>query len=170
MKPCRRGHARGRNRSGTCRDCVLIAVTKYRCTEKGHRMYLRARRKYVQRNKTQTRIYDRNYKMYNKEQAALYKRKQTVEKYGITEADYERMYTAQNGCCAICKKHSSNFKRRLNIDHNHKTGQVRGLLCYRCNKFVVGRHTYQTALNLVEYLKVEADFQPKIRIERQRKR
>lgn len=61
----------------------------------------------------------------------------------------------QQGCCAICRKPESAFKRRLNVDHNHKTGLVRGLLCYRCNKFVVGRLDYPTALKLVKYLEVE---------------
>lgn len=53
------------------------------------------------------------------------------ETYGITQADYERMLAAQGGGCAIC-----GGKRRgnLDIDHCHKTGRVRGLLCRRCNR------------------------------------
>lgn len=73
------------------------------------------------------------------------------------QAEGERAALAlrQNNCCALCGRHESSFKRRLNVDHNHKTGQVRGLLCYRCNKFIVGRHTLDSALKLVNYLRIE---------------
>lgn len=52
-------------------------------------------------------------------------------KYGITEERYNEMVVAQNNVCAICGKPS---ERRLDVDHNHTTGQVRELLCGRCNK------------------------------------
>jgi len=48
---------------------------------------------------------------------------------GISVDMYTEMYTRQNGCCAICRiKHS-----KLNVDHDHATGAVRGLLCNLCN-------------------------------------
>lgn len=53
--------------------------------------------------------------------------------FGITLDDYNDMYTSQNGCCALCGKHQVEFKRRLAIDHDHKTGEIRGLLCLSCN-------------------------------------
>lgn len=79
----------------------------------------------------------------------------------LAEAEREKLSVKQAAKCGVCEKPESAFKMRLSVDHNHKTGQVRGLLCYRCNKFIVGRHTYETALKLIAYLKVEADFQPK---------
>jgi hypothetical protein len=54
--------------------------------------------------------------------------------------------------CAICKKPSSAFKKRLSVDHAHKSGRIRGLLCFRCNKFLVGRQTIETATKLLNYL------------------
>lgn len=54
--------------------------------------------------------------------------------------------------CAICNKPSSSFMKRLSVDHNHKTDKIRGLLCYRCNKFIVGRHTQESARQLLDYL------------------
>jgi Recombination endonuclease VII len=54
--------------------------------------------------------------------------------------------------CAVCQKPSSAFKKRLSVDHNHKTDKVRGLLCYRCNKFLVGRQTIESARKLLNYL------------------
>lgn len=71
------------------------------------------------------------------------------------EKERSEFFKKQNGACGICKKSESQFKNRLNLDHNHKTGQIRGLLCYYCNKFVVGRHTYESAKKMLDYLSVE---------------
>lgn len=54
--------------------------------------------------------------------------------------------------CSICQKPRTAFKNALSIDHNHRTGKIRGLLCYRCNKFRVGRQTIETAREVLEYL------------------
>lgn len=51
----------------------------------------------------------------------------------ITIEQYNDMFTKQEGCCAICSRHESEFKRRLAVDHNHSTGVIRGLLCCLCN-------------------------------------
>lgn len=54
-------------------------------------------------------------------------------KYGITQADYDALLTAQNGLCAVCRKPEVIKDRPLRVDHDHKTGRVRGLLCHHCN-------------------------------------
>ena len=54
-------------------------------------------------------------------------------RFGITELDYEKMLREQNGRCAICKTLPPSIKTKLHIDHDHKTGVVRGLLCHKCN-------------------------------------
>lgn len=77
-------------------------------------------------------------------------------KYGITFKKFSNMLVAQDGKCAICRRQfyeQQGTKRRPQVDHNHKTGKVRGLLCYYCNKFLVGRHTFQTIKPVYEYLK-----------------
>jgi hypothetical protein len=53
--------------------------------------------------------------------------------YGISFEQYQEMYTKQKGNCACCGQHESAFKRKLHVDHCHKTKQVRGLLCTQCN-------------------------------------
>lgn len=53
--------------------------------------------------------------------------------YGITVDDYNKVFTEQNGKCAICGKHQSELKQSLHIDHCHKTDKTRGLLCKNCN-------------------------------------
>ena len=55
--------------------------------------------------------------------------------YGITSEDYDRMYQEQKGLCALCSR-SSTSGRHLDVDHDHTTGKVRGLLCVGCNRFV----------------------------------
>lgn len=55
--------------------------------------------------------------------------------YGLNFADYEARLSEQNGVCAICKSEPpKHHKKRLNIDHCHTTGRVRGLLCDACNR------------------------------------
>ena len=51
--------------------------------------------------------------------------------YGITIEDYDTILESQNGKCAIC--HGGTSKRHFAVDHNHRNGNVRGLLCARCN-------------------------------------
>ncbi len=53
--------------------------------------------------------------------------------YGITSEQYYQMIEDQKNCCACCGQSAENFKRGLHVDHDHTTGQVRGLLCTECN-------------------------------------
>lgn len=55
-----------------------------------------------------------------------------IRMYGIDVEDYDRMLFEQDGVCYICKEHPK--KRALDIDHDHKTGKVRGLLCSNHNR------------------------------------
>ena len=56
-----------------------------------------------------------------------------IEKtYGITKEQYKALYEAQGGCCYICRR-ATGKTRKLSVDHDHKTGYVRGLLCRPCN-------------------------------------
>ena len=57
------------------------------------------------------------------------------EKYGITIEQYDSMYRAQNGACAVCDGVNLSG-RRLAVDHCHRTGKVRGLLCSMCNSAI----------------------------------
>jgi hypothetical protein len=54
-------------------------------------------------------------------------------RYGITLAQYHELLNKQGGGCAICGRLPNKNKRRLPIDHCHKTGKVRGILCVFCN-------------------------------------
>lgn len=64
-------------------------------------------------------------------------RSKMLKSYGMVSSDYERMLKEQDGKCKLCGtaergRDESRF-RYWNIDHDHKTGRVRGLLCHMCN-------------------------------------
>lgn len=64
--------------------------------------------------------------------AAAQAAKRDGETYGLREGDYARLYAKQGGKCALCQR-ATGATRRLSVDHDHKTGGVRGLLCRPCN-------------------------------------
>ena len=84
------------------------------------------------------------------------KYKRFIQKtYGISYTEYEELLKEQSYKCALCKSDTTNNKRaeRLFIDHCHKTGNVRGLLCSKCNH-ALGLFNDDTRLLLeaIEYL------------------
>ena len=53
-----------------------------------------------------------------------------TKKYGVSKEQYEAMFEAQEGCCAICKRKTT---QPLSVDHDHRTMKPRALLCVTCN-------------------------------------
>ena len=90
--------------------------------------------------------------------AFIHKRRMTrmTQLYHITETEFQNLMNKQQGCCKICGKDFSELKRRANIDHDHKTSKVRGLLCDKCN-VLLGRvkddqkYLHNAAAYLKEY-------------------
>ena len=66
----------------------------------------------------------------------LAKNNQLKNTYKISIEEYEQKLKEQNYSCAICNRHRDEFKRNLSVDHDHKTGKVRSLLCIICNSNV----------------------------------
>jgi hypothetical protein len=56
------------------------------------------------------------------------------EKYSMSLADYNALFTRQAGVCAVCRQEPDVWHGGLCVDHDHDTGEVRGLLCDTCNK------------------------------------
>lgn len=129
-----------------------------------------AKESLARRNK---RYYEKNkeeIKEYKKIQQAQYKKdyyeknrekmlKQTtvarrLRMFGVTEDEYNELFTKQSGKCAICGKHQSDLNHTLCVDHCHETGKIRGLLCHDCN-VGIGRlkDSLKNLRNAIKYLK-----------------
>lgn len=77
---------------------------------------------------------------------------QHVERtYGITAEQYEAILAVQGGVCAICQR-ATGASKRLAVDHDHVTGEVRGCLCSTCNWVVIGRYTPAALARAITYL------------------
>ncbi len=68
-----------------------------------------------------------------KERAEHWRRKDLKRRYGITLEQWDEMYEAQGGCCAICGTTEPGGSGRFHVDHCHDSGNVRALLCSTCN-------------------------------------
>lgn len=53
--------------------------------------------------------------------------------YNLTVEQYNQLVEDQQHMCFICEVHEDTLKRKLAVDHCHKTGKIRGLLCFHCN-------------------------------------
>jgi len=101
----------------------------------------------------------RSYWKKSPEERAAFCRRNNIRRFGITLERYEEMLAEQGGVCAICKQpesevHPSSGKiQPLVVDHNKVTGQVRGLLCTKCNKGIgLLRHSREYLIAAANYL------------------
>lgn len=68
-----------------------------------------------------------------KHQITEKKRRHIEKTYDISLEYYNALREIQKFKCAVCKIPETEFSKPLVVDHDHKTGQVRGLLCLKCN-------------------------------------
>lgn len=166
-KPCKNGHVG--IRFARSRDCIECSkerskserqkahnrkyMAKFRAANpdymKQYREKVRSDPERMDRKRSQSRAW------YYTEKGKAYKDRYKFGLYGLTRADYEAMLAAQNNCCAICKTSVEGERnKRFHIDHDHTTGENRGLLCSRCN---VGIGMFAEAedrlLAAIEYLR-----------------
>lgn len=74
--------------------------------------------------------------------------------YNLSPAEYDRIFQYQNGGCGICGKRPVKGKS-LAVDHAHENGQqgpVRGLLCFYCNKRVLGARSAEVLIRTAQYV------------------
>ena len=100
--------------------------------------------KYYQRNRERLLIKQKTYRESHRQQYAgyskTYRTKYPDRKYlshikhtfGLTKEEIEIMYSAQNGQCVICGYYFKS-QAEVHIDHSHESGEIRGLLCSKCN-------------------------------------
>jgi hypothetical protein len=71
-----------------------------------------------------------------KEKQKIRAQRYNLKKYGLSVEQYTEMVKKQEGLCWICgsnTSHRTGTRYKLFVDHDHKTGKVRGLLCHHCN-------------------------------------
>lgn len=101
-----------------------------------------------EKNKEHTRLYHRTSKRYRRAKFGC-----RIRAYGLTLADYDCLLIYLNGKCAIC-----GFPKRLDVDHDHDTGYVRGLLCPDCNSgLALFRHSTDIIADAIKYLEKHAN-------------
>ncbi len=82
-------------------------------------------------------------------------------KYKITPEQYLKLFQDQKGACAICGIDQVAYKRRLCVDHDHKTGTIRGLLCQTCNVMLgSGKDSPNILRKGIEYLETSRGILP----------
>jgi len=105
----------------------------------------------------------REYQMsYRNKNRNILSDKERERRFGITRQEYAEMFLKQNGTCAICSQPETATRlgkvKALSVDHNHKTGVVRGLLCSDCNtgigKLKEDRNIF---LSAIQYLNKHSD-------------
>lgn len=119
--------------------------------------YARGLCKQCYNNKYRDQFNKRRYERRSKDHTGINERERGYflkSKYGITLEDYDEMLEAQDNACAICGKTPEENGRRLHIDHDHETGEVRGLLCHSCNMLLgFAYDNIDILLNAINYLR-----------------
>ena len=119
-----------------CKDCSRIWLKEYNKSPKGQKIRGDYREQYKGRMKELQKLY-RDDPVKRKASKKYHRKYWLMKQFGITPDDYDRMLKDQNSCCAICgSDKSGNRSKNFMVDHNHETGKVRGLLCYRCNQAI----------------------------------
>jgi hypothetical protein len=81
--------------------------------------------------------------------------------YNLTVFEYEAMAEAQNYCCAICGGYETGKNKKLHVDHDHETKEVRSLLCTRCNTALgLVKEDPEIALSLLNYIQRHKQITP----------
>lgn len=132
-KETRKGRGKNSPYRSQCRECNQ----KYKRPEADAEYYQRNKEKvlakakqYYKGNKEACNERSREYYINNKTGSVLDNR--LKKDFGITLKDYNILLEEQNNVCKICTK-PCRTGLRLSVDHDHKTGKVRGLLCKSCN-------------------------------------
>ncbi len=87
------------------------------------------------------------------EDPSVVKNRFLIWKYGITLVDYNKMLAVQGGVCATCGGPPNRKRVNFDVDHNHRTGTIRGLLCSSCNRALgLIRENPGVAIRMLRYI------------------
>lgn len=108
--------------------------------------------RYIEANREAVRARAREWYAANPEKAREKQLKVRERRYGIDRTTYFAMIEEQSNQCKLCSKQGTETKP-LVIDHCHRTGKVRGLLCNECNQALgLLKDQIETLKNAIEYL------------------
>src|SRR5262245_45851272 len=80
------------------------------------------------------------------------------DRFNLSEAEYAELIELHQNACAICRRPESIKGRMLAVDHDHKTGKIRGLLCHGCNVALGHLKEDENLIwNMLEYIKKHAE-------------
>jgi len=116
--------------------------------------FKKKRSSYNKKYREGSKVRLRKYYIENRDKILTRTRNYTYKRnFGITIEEYDRMLKDQNQSCGICKISEKKWRKRFSVDHCHKTGKVRGLLCGKCNS-VLGFVSDSTEIlsNCINYL------------------
>ena len=132
-KPLEQFHNRSNSPDGkryTCKSCSNLKSREW--AKNNAERHRKNSRDWSRRNPIRCR---QNYKNWAKNNTHKIVHNNAQRRYGLTTNAYEAMLSSQQAVCKICEKGETQKRRsRLSVDHCHKTGKVRGLLCSGCNK------------------------------------
>jgi hypothetical protein len=117
------------------------------------------RKKRIRSKTSKYKAYQKNYSINptNKIKLKINYEKSKLKKFGLTLEDYDLMFNNQYGCCAICGRLHSEFKKKLAVDHCHSTGKVRGILCSNCNSILGHAHdSIEVLQKAIDYLYINS--------------
>lgn len=135
---------------GLCSSCYYKEPDQKKRRATSHNLW-------AAKNKDKVKKYAQNvYKKHRVRILAENKVRRQWKLYEITQGQYDKMFKQQNGVCTICFRPPN--RQGLNIDHDHVTNRVRGLLCWYCNKYIVcGPNTPELLERAAAYLRSEFD-------------
>jgi len=82
-------------------------------------------------------------------------REHNLRKYSLTTEQYDAKLLEQGNVCKICKAPEAGGRGRFHVDHNHRTGEIRGLLCHRCNTALgLAREDVSILSKMIHYLNI----------------
>lgn len=132
-----------------CTCCKQIKENREFCRKKDARRIRRfaSKCKECDRKRVEKYAKTRVFKKLAKQQQLKYKFSLSIERWN-------KMLEEQNYSCAICETAQKDLNKTLCVDHDHKTGKVRGLLCHNCNVALGSfRDNSKILVRAIEYLK-----------------
>ena len=129
-----------------CKQCnkefILTRSDKLFCSNSCGRKHYRIN------NSERENINSKKWRLDNPDKVKISKRRDHLKrKYGMSLEEFEDLSKKQNRKCKICGR----YMNKIDIDHNHKTGEIRGLLCNSCNRGI--GHFKENTLSLIKTIK-----------------